>query len=96
LWIPNSLDGATLDMPFGSFHLKDGQLLLHFHHLCPHPPRRQKLVPAAVHVFILDPKNTAQSLNEMCQKLYLSAKTRKLEGVNIAEVTEANIRYWWI
>jgi len=96
LWIPTSLDGAKLDMPFGSLHLKDGQLLLHFHHLCPHPPRQRKPVPAAVRAFILDPKNNAQSLNQMCQKLYLGARTGKLEGVNIAEVTEANIRYWWI
>ena len=95
VWIPNNANGATVQLPqIGTINLRDGEILLHLSHKCPHPPRERKPVPKLVRDFIRNPDNTCRSTFEMYKKLSDAAKAGKLGTVEMVDITDDNVRYW--
>ena len=94
LWIPNNLNGAMIQLALGTINLSHGEVLLHFRHKCPHPPRERKPVPKVIQDFIKNPDNACRSTFEMSKKIHNAAKGGKFDNVVMADITEDNVRYW--
>ena len=94
LWIPDSENGAMIEIPGGTINLGDGEILLHLNHKCSHPPRQRKPIPQAIREFIQYPDNSCYSTFEMCRKLRSAAQTGKLDSIDMIDITDDNIHYW--
>lgn len=76
-------------------NLQCDEILLQFSHKCTHEFRIRKPVPIAVRNFIKDPANACQTASEMYTKVFHAASTGILGHVDMTEITDDNVRYWW-
>jgi hypothetical protein len=85
-------------VPFGSFgavDLSDGEILVRFFHKCGHPPRKRKPVSASVRQFIQNPGNACRTVSDMHGKLRDACENGLLPNVDLTDITDHNVRYWW-
>lgn len=97
IYVATDSKGANIQV--GSertIHLEEGQLLVRFNHKCGHPPRLRKPVPKSVRSFIMDPANASRTSSEMYRKVLHASETGVLKDVDMVEITDDNVRYWWI
>jgi hypothetical protein len=97
IFISKESRGAKIHIPsLEPINLQQDQLLLRFFHKCIHPPRSRKPVPISVRNFIKDPINNSRSPSEMIGRLIDAVKAGVLQNVDMVDITDSNVRYWWL
>jgi hypothetical protein len=96
-WIPNNGNGCNVNLP-GLINLQvpAGNVLLHFRHAIQHTKRFRNPVPQNVREFIQNPIRAlnCKTTAEMVKQLEAAIAGSELEGIDIVDITDDNVRYW--
>ena len=97
IFVPDNFHGADINLHIlGPFHVKHGEILLHFSHKCGHPPRERKPVPQIIRDFIKSRASSCRSASDMYDKVLNAVKAGDLgETIDMTVITDDNVRYWW-
>jgi len=75
--------------------LQHNQILIQFSHNCHHPSRERKPIPKSIREFIKNPAHVSRTAAEMFRKILNAVALGRLQNIDMNDVTDDNVRYWW-
>src|SRR5579859_102563 len=75
--------------------LQHDQILIQFSDNCHHPSRERKPIPKSIREFIKNPAHASQTAAEMFRKILNAVVLGRLQNIDMNDVTDDNVRYWW-